>query len=338
MISSCKQFLVILSYQNVTTYIVLGIVPLFLLIQMHLPRLPNYMYREMWYTRRRLQENPSIEHLQKPSDFIISSPSVCYHNQSLDVLILITTIITHRVRRDNIRNSWAKVLKQNKHENMRYAFLLGLQSKNDTVDLREENRIYDDLIVQDFTDTYRNLTIKTLMGLHWSKVYCPNFRFLMKTDDDVYVNVMNILNLVHIQKLSGGITGNCFQTFKVTRKPGSRSYSSFREFPYESYPGFCSGGGYIMPKSVALDILSLSSTVPYFHLEDVYIGICARMLGYKLNGIKGFVFKKYTFKEGRCGLFGSERVYAILLANPNELVHIWAKCSQDINPQWKLKA
>ena len=40
-----------------------------------------------------------------------------------------------------------------------------------------------------FQDTYRNLTLKTVMGLKWSAIFCPQARHVMKTDDDIFVNV-----------------------------------------------------------------------------------------------------------------------------------------------------
>jgi hypothetical protein len=40
-----------------------------------------------------------------------------------------------------------------------------------------------------FQDTYHNLTLKTVMGLKWTSIFCPQVKFVLKTDDDIYVNV-----------------------------------------------------------------------------------------------------------------------------------------------------
>ena len=40
-----------------------------------------------------------------------------------------------------------------------------------------------------FQDTYHNLTLKTIMGLKWTSIFCSQARFVLKTDDDIYVNV-----------------------------------------------------------------------------------------------------------------------------------------------------
>ncbi len=43
-----------------------------------------------------------------------------------------------------------------------------------------------DLLLQ---DTYHNLTLKTTMGLKWTAIFCPQAQFVLKTDDDIYVNL-----------------------------------------------------------------------------------------------------------------------------------------------------
>ena len=40
-----------------------------------------------------------------------------------------------------------------------------------------------------FQDSYYNLTLKTVMGLKWVKDHCSQARFVMKTDDDIFVNL-----------------------------------------------------------------------------------------------------------------------------------------------------
>ena len=41
-------------------------------------------------------------------------------------------------------------------------------------------------------DTYHNLTLKTVMGLKWTSIFCPQARFVMKTDDDIFVNLSDL--------------------------------------------------------------------------------------------------------------------------------------------------
>ena len=42
--------------------------------------------------------------------------------------------------------------------------------------------------MEDFHDTYLNLTLKTTFLLKWVSASCPGAKFVFKVDDDVYVN------------------------------------------------------------------------------------------------------------------------------------------------------
>ena len=44
-------------------------------------------------------------------------------------------------------------------------------------EIQAENAISGDLIQGDFTDNYRNLSIKHLLALHYVKDHCKNFRY-----------------------------------------------------------------------------------------------------------------------------------------------------------------
>uniref|UniRef100_A0A8C1RA65 Hexosyltransferase n=1 Tax=Cyprinus carpio TaxID=7962 RepID=A0A8C1RA65_CYPCA len=47
---------------------------------------------------------------------------------------------------------------------------------------------YHDIIQQDYRDTYNNLTLKTLIGMYWITKYCPEAKYILKTDSDMFVN------------------------------------------------------------------------------------------------------------------------------------------------------
>ena len=46
----------------------------------------------------------------------------------------------------------------------------------------------NDIIVEDFHDTYLNLTLKTTYLLKWVNSNCDKTKFVFKVDDDVFVN------------------------------------------------------------------------------------------------------------------------------------------------------
>lgn len=60
----------------------------------------------------------------------------------------------------------------------------------------DENRKYEDIVVEDLHDTYRNLTLKSLRMMKWAIHKCSGVKFLLKADDDTFVNVQNLANYV----------------------------------------------------------------------------------------------------------------------------------------------
>lgn len=58
--------------------------------------------------------------------------------------------------------------------------------------IEQENRNHSDIIQLNMMDSYENLTLKTVSILDWVVDYCPRVQFVLKVDDDVYVNVRNL--------------------------------------------------------------------------------------------------------------------------------------------------
>lgn len=60
-----------------------------------------------------------------------------------------------------------------------------------------ENQRHDDIIQERFIDSYNNLTLKSVMMLKWVNNHCgEKARFVMKTDDDMYVNVASLVKML----------------------------------------------------------------------------------------------------------------------------------------------
>jgi len=54
--------------------------------------------------------------------------------------------------------------------------------------------IYFSVYLQaDLEDSYRNLTLKAIGALWWISRYCNRTRFVLKTDDDAFVNMRALL-------------------------------------------------------------------------------------------------------------------------------------------------
>ncbi|RZF38003.1 hypothetical protein LSTR_LSTR006402 [Laodelphax striatellus] len=116
--------------------------------------------------------------------------------EKIRLVILVKSAIKHFKRRLVIRHSWGYESRFSDVA-IRTVFILGvgtdekLQHKVD-----QENETFGDIVQANFTDTYYNNTIKTMMGFKWAVLNCPNAMFYFFSDDDMYVSTKNILRFV----------------------------------------------------------------------------------------------------------------------------------------------
>lgn len=62
--------------------------------------------------------------------------------------------------------------------------------------LRAEASVYGDILQADFIESYDNLTRKTLAGLAYIARHCGQARFVLKVDDDVFVDWARLIERV----------------------------------------------------------------------------------------------------------------------------------------------
>ena len=95
--------------------------------------------------------------------------------------------------------------------------------------------------------------------------------YVMKTDDDMYINVRNLYSLVSRNTATNYLVGAQICGAKPIRDPHNKWHSPRYMFQGHVYPDYVSGTGYVMSYSSAIMLYKMSLTVPAFHLEDVYI-------------------------------------------------------------------
>jgi len=151
--------------------------------------------------------------------------------------------------------------------------------------LKLEGKTHMDIIQEDFSESYWNLTHKTIMGLKWAVNQCPKAKFIFKTDDDVMVYPETLKE--HLKTvLNSTYVGGSWQDTTVPRGGGKWSVDKC-EYPPESYPLFCNGAGYIFSRKAAKMTYEATVNVPFYRMEDVYItGLVANeYLGILLQNI-----------------------------------------------------
>lgn len=112
------------------------------------------------------------------------------------IVVLIHSAPIKISQRQALRETWI-----HSNPNMLSYFVMG---KPESPSLQKrifaENAKHNDIIQGNFADTYHNLTYKHTMLLKWFDSYCPKVKHLIKSDDDVYVNVPNVFRYLDDNK------------------------------------------------------------------------------------------------------------------------------------------
>ncbi|XP_067661268.1 beta-1,3-galactosyltransferase 5-like [Haliotis asinina] len=216
-------------------------------------------------------------------NYIIQNTKICRETSpgSVDLLMLILTAHGNRYRRNVIRSTWASISRNNTGR-VRYVFLLGKVPQLDLMARVLIEEIHHGvMLMEDFRDSYHNLTYKTIMGFQWATLYCQNAKFVFKTDDDMWINVPHLLKLTnyHREFLQSGVLGLCGFSQTVIRDTFSKFYVSPEEYPHSYYPQYCSGSGYVTSMAVARQVVYISPHVLFLKFEDAYLGLCINVLG-----------------------------------------------------------
>lgn len=252
--------------------------------------------------------------------YIINEPNKC-KDKSPFLIFLIETIASEVENRRAIRTTYAN--KTSIHgTSIMCLFLLGSDRRQDHNSILKESERYHDIIQKDFQDTYKNLTIKTLMGVEWVSNYCPRANYVMKTDSDMFVNIYRLLDLLgpdQPQK-QNYFTGFLMEKHRPHRNQASKWHMPQSLYPGEFYPSFCSGTGYVFSGDVAPKILRSSFKVNYVYLEDVFVGICLDREGITITPPPEKLFHNYHVSFEPCVY---NRIITSHYMNPTNIINYW---------------
>jgi hypothetical protein len=247
-----------------------------------------------FYTPRAFKVNP-IEH-----NFSINGSQICETDSKyMTLLIVVPSIPSHSNVRNAIRKTYGSYSNKsfvidhiNIEVTVKLMFLLGKDGDVNTErSVQNESKVYNDIVESDFVESYKNLTRKMLIALKWVSIYCSNIDFLLKVDEDVFVNIPNLANELHkrLYGIKGAVYGYINQRASVHRS-GKWAVSK-DEFPLSYYPNYASGNSYVISGNIITDMFITSEYIPYMPIEDAFItGCLARILRAKVVPIPGFTY------------------------------------------------
>ncbi|CAH1980496.1 unnamed protein product [Acanthoscelides obtectus] len=204
------------------------------------------------------------------------------------------------------------------------AFVLGV-TMNQTLNsnIQREQEIYGDIIRGKFIDTYDNLTLKTISVLEWVDNYCPKASFVLKTDDDMFINVSRLLAFIAKHKPeTRAIYGRLAKKWKPIRNKMSKYYISPQQYKPPVFPDFTTGPAYLLPANLAKELYLTALNHTYFKLEDVFVtGIVANELKIKRIHVQEF-FNKRVPSFTACNV---QKEISIHMVKSTEQYDLWKK-------------
>lgn len=257
---------------------------------------------------------------------LMNQPRVCAEKPFL--LLVVKSLIPHFDRRQAIRETWGRAgVVANR--TVATVFLLGNTLPVDHFPdllgmLSHEAALHKDLLQWDYRDTFFNLTLKEVFFLEWFSQNCPHARFILKGDDDVFVNTLRIIDL--LEGLSENKSKDLF-IGDVISNAGPHRDRRLKYFIPESvfvgvYPPYAGGGGYLYSGDLALRLHDVSRQVVLYPIDDVYTGMCLKKLGLvpqKHSGFRTFDIEE-RYRYNPC-------VYRSLMLvhsrTPQEMLAIW---------------
>ena len=268
-----------------------------------------------------------FKYINQPSDVCgLLSPGGA---PKLDMVITIPSIPSDRLKRDLLRSTWLFATRGNTAADVRHVFVLGsVSDKHEQELIDKESLKYNDIVQTSFVDCYKNLTLKTLSILDWASAHCHNAKYAFKVDDDVFTNVDNVLKVTKSPPQKDAVLGEArIKNHGPIRDTRSKWGVTRAEYPGSKYPPFVAGPRYLVPMTIIPGILEASVNTPFFHLEDVYMGLVLDKTKYAI------AYSTELLRRGKlsanCKDIKNISTAHGLKSGP-KLSEIWKRCYKDV--------
>lgn len=212
--------------------------------------------------------------------YILNESERCQNDKPFLVL-LVPVAPNNREARDAVRATWGSE-KMVMDKVVSLFFLLGQPGHEGREELQQkifqESEEHHDIIQSDFLDSYKNLTIKTMVTMEWLATYCQNATYAMKIDSDMFLNLDVLMNVLLQAPRENYMTGLVTKGAVVLRNPNSKWYLPKHVFPEDFYPPYALGLGYVLSMDLPNKLIEGAKHVKGIYIEDVFLGLCMRYL------------------------------------------------------------
>ncbi|XP_029634450.2 beta-1,3-galactosyltransferase 1-like isoform X2 [Octopus sinensis] len=203
-------------------------------------------------------------------------------SDSVQILVAVCSAPINILRRNTIRETWGQYARNN--SNFKMVFFEGVtHSPGVQDDIHEESVKYGDIVQENYIDHYGNLSLKSIAYLRWVSSSCSKVKFVLKTDDDMYINLPLLEKTLMNMKRSRFIMGLLFQHVVPIRDSSSKWYTPMSKYQKNEFPDYMSGTAYLISGDIVPELYAESFNGKRFWLEDVYI---TGMLANRVNATR----------------------------------------------------
>jgi galactosylxylosylprotein 3-beta-galactosyltransferase len=159
-------------------------------------------------------------------------------------------------------------------------FAIGMHELDNDLkkEIINENKVYSDmLLINDLKDSYKNLTLKLLESLHAINSSIPNFKYLLKSDDDSYVKLDFLsLDLLHYdQKMKATNSAHEIYWGFFNGRANVKKSGQWQELNFNScdkYLPYALGGGYVISRNLVEYVARHKNILNRYESEDISLG------------------------------------------------------------------
>ncbi|XP_077993558.1 beta-1,3-galactosyltransferase 5-like [Glandiceps talaboti] len=241
-----------------------------------------------------------------------------------DDVFLVTAVITRPEnwpQRLAIRQTWGAV-QEVQGKKLHHIFMLaGTDDQSLREKIRQENEQHHDMVVLNFKDHYLNLTFKTVQSLQLITKYCSSAEYVLKADDDVFVNYFALIRVLAGSPRSDFAAGYKFQRAMPVRWRKSKWYTPRDVYPAKVYPPYLAGPAYVMSRDVAYNVHTQGQDVSFLPWEDVFVGMCLKRIRIVPQMDQRFDTYAQQYKQNvSCPI---HRIFAVHLLEPKNITAMW---------------
>lgn len=191
---------------------------------------------------------------------------------SLKLLILVISAVKNQNRRDAIRETWAKV-----NGDVKILFILSRAQY-----LNAEKLVHNDILEVDIEDEYRLLSRKLVKS--FEHVHSINFEYLLKCDDDTFVDVPKVIGELN------NAPRNKFYWGYFNGNANVKRAGKWKETGWilcDKYLPYALGGGYVLSKDLIMFIVNNQDYLRYVFKKKFFI----------INLVIGYYFSSLFISE-----------------------------------------